>query len=151
MPTEPTPIVAGSTEISAPGAVLRVSRVDLTEVGRAMLQTHASGLPALAMTPELLNDYDRHSNRMHTHAALPPPAPMPTPTDDLVARLRNRVTNHPGGFGLGPLCDEAVDAIERLQAENQALRAASGIVVPANHQPAPTAPTSGTAAMKDHP
>jgi hypothetical protein len=40
---------------------------------------------------------------------------------DLVERLRAR-NGRPDGFGIGPVCDEAADRIERLEAENAALR-----------------------------
>jgi hypothetical protein len=37
---------------------------------------------------------------------------------DLIARLRTR-NGSPTGFGLGPVCDEAADEIERLRAALQ--------------------------------
>lgn len=62
---------------------------------------------------------------------------MPTPTDDLVARLRADAVDHryaasdldcrpedTANWQHAENCDEAADAIERLQAENEALRAA---------------------------
>jgi len=42
-------------------------------------------------------------------------------TDDLVERLRNRNGNA-AGFGIGPVCDEAADALEAKDAEIARLR-----------------------------
>lgn len=39
---------------------------------------------------------------------------------DIVERLRTR-NGRPDGFGLGPVCDEAADEIERLRAERTVL------------------------------
>lgn len=56
---------------------------------------------------------------------------------DIVERLRSR-NGRADGFGLGPVCDEAADEIERLRA---------AIAAPPGWQPIETAPMDGCAVL----